>query len=95
MSEEKADTRQAEKMARQPLPVREKKKRKRIDHKALEEHTAMKAEEGLEVTCGKREGPDSVQVTISALRTISGRKFSKGKKSAMKNLGGRAEQSNI
>lgn len=94
MSEEKADTRQAEKMARQPLPVREK-KRKRIDHKALEEHTGMKEEEGLEVTCGKREGPDSVQVTISALRTISGKKISKGKKSAMKNLGGRAEQSNI
>lgn len=38
----------------------------------------MKAEEGLEVTHGKREGLDSVQVTISALRTIPGRKFSKG-----------------
>lgn len=54
----------------------------------------MKAEEGLEVTHGKREGLDSVQVTISALRTIPGRKFSKGKQSATKNLGGRAEQSN-
>lgn len=58
MSEEKADTRQAQKKGRQPPPVREKKK-KRSDHKALE-HIAMKAEEGLKVARGKREGPESV-----------------------------------
>jgi len=71
-----------------------KNKKKRIDHKALEEHTDMKVEGGMEGICSKKEGPNSVQVTISGLRTISGRKFSKGKQAAMKNLGGRAEQSN-
>lgn len=91
--EGKYKTGRRQKKGREPPPVGEK-KRERINHKALKEPTAMKAKEGLEVTHGKREEPDTIQVTVSALSTISGRQFSKGKQSAMKNLRGRAEQSN-